>query len=430
MGAQGLGQRRNSPDLSVDLQDYFGADPREIDNSALYGLTRGTDADLYRVEYLFLAVFGNDAEDEEGEYGGAQVRSSAYLYLVDGAVPTDLQRVMQRIAHRGAFLFDSSIEEPIYGSGGGDWADGGGYLTGFTMWESGASYRNWEVEPVGSAEGRPRGVTPGKIEWTTELYLEVSSSDPKQKSDYAQLSGVGQGVANPWTLDVSRTPPREGVEAQQEWWRIGDTINEARNAYQIAPPGRTQSRERAKELSGKTVYVNGTPIGTVIQDGRVFLKREYAAGPSYRGDYSREGLISQTPATPSALAKGRKIAKVDESPGAVYLATAQARPESFDPVDPDEVDPDRRVQRGQPGGTTRTVGLREPESPTLQECRQDQQVIRHLGYSSPVYTHEYAEMWKWPGFRSIEERGHIERPADRREDGQTGLDDATEGDDA
>lgn len=437
MGAQSLGERRSNPDLSVHPANYFGRDPSELKNADAFGIEPAPEKDLYRVQYLYLMVFGSDrprieaseASDKDGfgdeasDYGGIQVRASTHLYLEDGRVPIKLQRVIQRTAHRGAFLFDSGIEHPVYGGGGGEWG-GGGYLSGFTPVENNSEYANWEIEPVGSAEGRPAGSQPGVIRWTTEIYLEVEGTQ------YADLSGVAQGIGDPYQLVEHDVPPEEPVEAQQEWWQFSENFNNARNAYQIAPPAYSAGRERGKKLRGKTVHINGLPIGEVDKEGRVWLKKEYQGGNTYRGDYSREGVLETTPATPQSLALGRKIAKVDESPGAVYLATASARPDDFDPVDPGEVEIEREVQPGSPGGRIYLLSLPEDvEDPTRQECRQDEEKISHLGYSDPPYAHTYAEMWRWPGFRPVAEYGWIETPADRREDGQTGLDEHDGGSD-
>lgn len=417
MGAQGLAQRRSSPDLSVEPSDYFGRPVDSFQNADAFGLVPSPEKDLYRVQYLYLLVYGN--EQSSTDYGGIQVRGSTHLYLEDGRVPIKFQRVMQRAAHRGAFLFDSSLEEGIYGGGGGNWSDGGGYLSGFTPVENGADYRNWEVEPVGSAQGRPAGAQPGVIRWTTEIYLECEGTQ------YADLSGVGQGIADPYNVVEHEVPPDEPVEAQQEWWEV--TFGEKRNSYDIHPPGRSASKERAKNLHGKDVYLNGLKIGTVTTDGRVWLKKKYADGDTYRGQHSKESVTAKTAAKPQSI-RGTtenpgKLAKIDESPTAVHLATAQARPDDFDPVDPDEVDPDRGVQPGDPGGVVYLLSLPDdPAGPTRQECRQDQEVIRHLGYSDPPYSHTYAEMWKWPGFRSIVEHGVVRTPVEDSDDEQGGLD--------
>jgi len=418
MGAQGLAERRLSPDLTVDPEDYFGRDPSQLRNADVFGLEPEPGKDLYRVQYLYLLVFGN--ERSSTDYGGIQVRASTHLYLEDGMPPTrKFQKVMQRAAHRGAFLFDSSLEESIYGGGGGAWSDGGGYLSGFTPVENAHDYRNWEVEPVGTAEGKPAGAQPGVIRWTTEVYLECEGTN------YADLSGVGQGICDPYSLVQHEEPPSEGVEAQQEWWEV--TFNDSRDSYDIHPPGRTASKDRAKELHSKNVCLNGLKIGTITTDGRVWLKKEYANGDTYRGDHSKQSVTSKTAAKAQSI-RGTtenpgKIAKIDESPSAIHLATAQARPDDFDPVDPDEVDPDREVVPGAPGGTVFLLSLPDdPDDPTRQECRQDQEMIDHLGYSDPPYEHTYAEMWKWPGFRNVAEHGLVTWAEERRDDDQAGLD--------
>lgn len=401
MGAQGLEEPRQSPGRSVVEREYFGADLSAIENADVFGLEPEPETDLYRVSYLYLLVFGNTKSSTD--YGGIQVRAQTYLYLEDGAVPTRLQRIMQRAAHRGAALFNTDVEHPVYG----------GYLEGFNPVENGAEYRNWEVEPMPASA--QTGTTPGKIEWTTEIYLEVEGTN------YADLSGVGSGVANPWRLKEHEQPPVPGIEAQQEVWKLVG-FNEGKSSYQVAPPGHTQARQRSRQLHGKVVYINGLRIGSLDVRGRTWLKDEYAGGLTYRGDNSRESLIEQTVATPQALRIDGNLYKIDESPDAVHLVTARAKPDNFDPVDPDDVDVDRQVQPGQPGRTIRLLSLPEPDDAVTIECRQDDELIRHLGYSTPVYEHDMTDMWAWPGFRPIEEWGAIQTPEDDRDDGQAGLD--------
>lgn len=406
--------------MSVREAEYFGRPVDQLENADTFGLKPSPEKDLYRVQYLFLLVFGNDSDVNrtDTDYGGIQVRASTYLYLEDGRVTTKYQRILQRIAHRGAYLFDSSIQHPNYGGGGGEWSDGGGYLSGFTPVENGNDYRNWEVEPVGSDEGRPAGITPGKIEWTTELYLEVDGTK------YAELSGVAQGIGDPYSVVEHSTPPAPAVEAQQEWWEV--TFNGAKGSYDLHPEGRSASKDRAKRLAGKDVMLNGLKIGEITSDGRAYLKKEYAGGDTYRGRHSKQSITSRTAAEPQSIRGSAdnpgKIAKVDESPRAVYLATAQARPDDFDPVDPDEVDPDREVRPGTRGETVYILSLPDPEESTRQEARQDDKEIRHMGFSEPPYSHSYTEMWEWPGFRPIVEYGRVRTPADERDDEQEGLD--------
>ena len=417
---QGMQSRRSAVDLTVEPSDYFGVPVEKLRNADTFGIERTGEQDLYRVQYLYLMVFGN--ENSSTDYGGIQVRAQTYLYLDEGTVPArKFQRVMQRCAHRGAFLFDSGLQHPVYGGGGGEWSDGGGYLSGFTPVENGGEYRNWEVEPVGSAEGKPAGAQPGVIRWTTEIYLEVDGTK------YADLSGVGQGIADQYNLVEHDEPPTEGIEAQQEWWEV--TWNDSRGSYDIHPPGRTASKDRARRLHEKDVYLNGLKIGSITTDGRVWLKKQYADryDGTYSGNHSKRSVTSNTSATGQSIRGTNenpgKLAKVDESPGAVYLATAQFRPDDFDPVDPDEVDVDREIVPGSSGGTIYLLSLPDDATdPTRTECRQDQEVIRHLGYSEPPYSHTYAETWQWPGYRSIAEHGGVVWRRGDPDDDQQSLD--------
>lgn len=151
-----------------------------------------------------------------------------------------------------------------------------------------------------------------------------------------RVQGEANGFLDPFRL--AREAETEGEAPAQEVWNITG-VNTARDAYQIAPPGRSGARERAKEVRGKSVYLNGKYIGDVVKDGRVWLKLEYQGGQTYRGQWSREAIVGNTDATYSAIRDGGNAYKTRETPDEVYLVTAQARPDDFEAVDPSAVDP-------------------------------------------------------------------------------------------
>lgn len=409
---------RTSVDLSVDKRDYFGVDPSQTVNARDYGLVSVPERDLYRVSYLFLQLWGDSSPSHSTGYGGFQVRANTYLWLSEGRVDPKLQKAMQKVAHRGAYLFNSGVAVPAYD----------GWLNGFNPAEDGREYRNWEVEPVGRAEART--AQPGRTDWTFEAYLEVdadASASPTQvKNTYADLVHTAQGVGNPWEL----LEIRKEVEAQQEFWEV--TWNPSQGslgAYDIHPPGRSQSKERAKRLHEKTVYLNGYKIGNITTDGRVWLAKEYdtQSGEKWGDNWSKKGLRNELRSVHAqSIRAGGKLAKVDESPSAVYLATKDARGEDFDPVDPNEVDPDREIVEG----TVRELRVQDPEAPMRIEVRQDEMVGSSskfpFGKINPGERFTIsADGYKWPGYRTIAEAGVITTPTDAAEldDEQLNLND-------
>jgi hypothetical protein len=437
-GAQRESDPVNRTDLSVDAADYFGVLPEQTENADLFGL-EPTDPseDLYRVSYLFLSVFGN--EDSPTDYGGMQLRAETTIYLDgDGSPPTRLTKIIQRTAHRAAHLFDSGIEEPEYGTGGRGWADptydapetgnkykkkggysgaGGGYLTGFDPVENAYDYQNWEVEPISGQEARTQG-TIGKINWTTEIYNEV------EETRYAELAGKASGIANPWTLTTTTEEGQDAVNVPPHKWRVG--YEPSREDYVLRPPGRTDAASRyvSGAGQGKTVYVNGEKVGGLGPKGRVWINPEYQIGDglSYRGNYSREGLVQETEATYQALRKGGVVYHVGETEEAVYLRTSRALPEGYRAADPDDVSPSLEVQDGRERRTIHLLGLIDPSDPLPVECWEDREVIDKLGKSDPRYRHSMSDEFRWPGYRDVRPVHIIQRDPDP-DDGQAGLDD-------
>lgn len=401
-------------DHSVDPRRYFGVDLDRVQNARTFGLRRGADQELYRVSYLFLLVFGTD--DGAEEYGGMQLRAETFVWAEDGAIPTRLQRKVQQTAHRAAHLFDTSIETGAYGPNA--WA--GGYLRGFDPWENAEQYDNWEVEPV--ASGEVHHDEPGIIDWTTELYLECDGLK------YAQLSGVASGTSNPWTHFTREIEGSEPVHIAPHKWRIG--FQESRGDYEIRAPGHSDAADRYRDGAGagKDVYVNGFKIGGLGPKGRVWLKPEYGVGDGleYRGNHSRAGLLEKSDdATPQAIRKGGVLYMTGETEESVHLRTSRALPDDYRPSDPDDVPPELTVQDGRPSRTEHFLRLDDRGAPLEVECREDREVIKHLGMSDPPYTHQIEDDgFRWPGFRPVEEYGTIVGRDDRddRDDGQTGLD--------
>lgn len=400
--SQGLGTPRNSVDLSVDPEEYYGAPLHRYQTDlSVFGIEPGANTEMYRVSYLFLLLFETNADSKEGEseYGGMQLRARTHLHLEDGAVPTKLQRHIQRAAHRGAKMYDTAVETPVYD----------GYLTGFggdsgrALFETGDEYQNWEVEPISGQEAE--GVTPGKIDWHTEIYLDAEGTD------YAELSGIASGVANPYQTVEHTEEGREATHIPPFRWEIDHYPESRPGYYEIRPPARKAARERYREGAGagKAVYINGEKIGELDNAGRVWLNKKYGRGDgkTWGDSYSRYGLVEETEATYQALRDGGTLYMTGETETAVYLATSRAKPEEWTGIDPDSVPPNLTVREGRERRTVLLLSLTDPNDAVTVECRQDREVDKHLGYSDAVYRHEVAGLFRWPGFRPVEEWGQI-----------------------
>jgi hypothetical protein len=430
MSGQLLEQQVGQPNLSVDPVDYFGVDPDRAENSDRFGITPdpGRDQELYRVSYLFLLVFGN--EESSTDYGGMQLRAETFLWLENGGVPVRLQKIIQNAAHRAAYIYDSSIETPAYGAN--EW--GPGYLSGFDPWENGYEYDNWEIEPVARGEVHTH---PGVIDWSTEVYLEVDGTQ------YANLSGVASGLADPWTLTIREVAGRDAVHVPPTKWQIGweQSRRDGDGEYYVRPEPYSQASERYREGAGagKTVYINGQPIGGLEGKGgkgRAWLAPEYGRGdPRFTkggfGRYwSRQGLLEgedgEAPPVEhyQALQSNAKLYQTGETEEAIYLRTRRALPDDWQATDPDEVPVHLEVQEGQPARTIYVLGLDDPDDALLIECREDREVIDHLGLSKPPYRHPISAAFRHPGFREVEPH-HISGGGGRGADpGQSDLGDS------
>jgi len=405
--------------LRGSVEQYFGAHPDDAENADIFGLVPRADQDqeLYRVSYLFLLVFGSDDEEKEmgTEYGGMQLRAETHLWLENGEVPLRLQKLIQQAAHRAAHIYDSSVETPKYGAT--SWASG--YLSGFDPWENGEDYDNWEVEPVARQEVHN---PPGVIDWTTEIYLDVDGLD------YANLSGLATGLANPWQATTTTEEGQAPVDVPGTKWVIGwEEGRDPPEYYVRAQPGTAAGdRYRDGAGAGKTVYINEMPIGSLGPKGRVWLRDEYQRGDprfskgSWGTNWSREGLVQESVATYQAIRKDGVLYQTGETEGAVYLVTARAKPDDWREVDPDEVPVDLEVRDGGDDREITVLGLDQPGTPMKVAAREDREVIKHMGESSPPYTHVVRDFFRLPDFRMVEP-AHISTRDEDRDDGQASL---------
>jgi hypothetical protein len=344
-----------------------------------------------------------------------QLRAQTFIWLPQGNAPaTRLQRQIQNAAHRAAHLFDSGVETPAYGAN--QWASG--YLSGFDPWENAAEYDNWEVEPVSRGEVH---TAPGIVDWSSEIYLEVEGTK------YANLSGVASGLAHPWSLQKVKEEGEDAVHIPPTKWEL-DFEEDNWGDYYARPQGGTNAASRyvSGAGAGKTVYVNGLKIGALGPKARVRINPEYQKGDGleYRGNHSRQGLIEKSDeATPQALRRGGVLYQTGETEDAVYLRTKRALPDDYQAADPDNVPVDLEVQAGRPDRIRHLLTLDDPSDPLVVECREDREVIRHLGSSRPPYRHSLTGAFRHPGFREIQ-LDDVEPPGGG---GQQHIDDYGEG---
>jgi hypothetical protein len=376
------------PDLPA-AADYFGAPVDEIDNAEQYGLVPQPGLEAHRVSYLYLLVYETDPEYNkfDAKYGGIQIRARTFLWMDDHTgTPIALQKAMQHAAHRAANVFDTDVEEIVYDN----------YLTGFNAVEPRAEYPNWEVQRIAGSE---IDTEPGIIDWSTEVYMEDG------ESLFAHLSGEAHGTANPWRTTTEPVPGREAVDIPPHKWEIG--FAESRSDYYARPQGRTESASRyvSGAGSGKDVRINGEKVGSLGPKGRVWINPEYARGDgrTYRGNYSREGLVAETEATYQALRRGGTLYLTGETSDTVFLATARALPEGYTASDPDDVPVDLDPQAGRPPGEVTRLGIVDPAESIPIAGLVDREVITHLGYSTPPWRHRQGEeeSYSWPGFLPI-----------------------------
>ena len=409
---------RDDVDLSVTERGYYGYDLSGIRNASTFGLRGTRETTAYRVSYVYLEVFGNN--DASTEYGGIQLRSHCYLHLEEGQVPTRLQRAIQQSAHRAGYMYDSDVQTSAYGYSG-DTA-GRGFLSGFGGGETGETYSNWEVEPV--AGGEMGGRTPGKIDWSVEVYWELDGLD------LADLAGKADGVADPWDLETTHVEGEEAVSVAPHKWEI-DYYPESRpDYYEIRPPSYEAARDRYRDGAGagKNVRINGRHVGEIDNAGRMWLRKEYARGDGLKhgSRYSRKGLVEETGATYQAIRDGGTLYLTGETETTIDLVTAAEKPPGYKAADPSAVSTTLQTKRGRVSDTVRTLSLRDPPESTIRvECRSDRDIAGIMGWSDPTYWHELGPGQQYPeggvDYRPIETHGTIRTPADERDDEQEGL---------
>lgn len=366
------GTETNAPNLRVDLGNYLQAPPGKIFNLEDYGIQQDGGT-VYRHSYHYHVAYPINAPGQQSETGVIELRSRIWLRKTE--VPADLRQAVEHAAHRAAEVFDSSIET-------GDYS---GYLTGFDIQAIEGSpviRQDWEgPEPNAGPNAQV-----GKVDWNVEI---MDHND--------NLRGIAQGVANIWSLGKRDIPGREARHSTPHKWRIYKRDSDGR--YQISPPSRTDAMARYRPGgagAGKTVRINGKKVGSLGQRGRVFITPSYESGNDTHGDqYSRQGVINQTGATPQAFRDGGVLYMTGETRHEVHLSTAAEKPDGYRAAEADQVSPDLEIE---PGAEPTTILELHPRSgagePTIIQGRRDEQITNALGYSSPPWAHRVTRRWE------------------------------------
>jgi len=316
---------------------------------------------LYSVDY---AINTGGPRGQGSEWGKIEIRGKVWTHSAE--IPERLATVVEQTAHRAATCFNTTTVT----------ADYAGYLDGFNPVNAGSEWEdattNWEGEVVGGSAAVDAQA--GRVDWNVEIYDEAD-----------RLSGVAQGVASPWYIKTTTTeyqPPREEFRLRKQT---------ARGEYEIraqtTDTGRqTNQGKRAKTvLPGKNVYVNDKPVGTWRKArGSAAIKLDYTRPPTINGRkaWDRARLLGDTEATPQSLRDGGKLYKVEETEKAIYLVTARRRPDEWEPVVPEDMDPNAGTERR----TTHELALRTASQASALSCRRDEALIRLLGLSIPPWS--------------------------------------------
>lgn len=293
---------RVGDDEARDMMASFGIDPDHIgvDASALDEAEKGA---LHRYQYDRVYIYPRRAGPNNTEYEPIEFRT----YIVTVGQPTDELKAFidRQMNGRLRTLFNSGPYQ--------------GYMEGFNFVDS---LTNIEDDSIAVDEANNIGVPQFEV-------LVTKGS---------RVQGQSTGFAYPF--EVRETTLDEENVPQNEVWGLA----KQGDRYRIAPPGRTNSRQRAEAIRGKSVYVNGALIGTMAAGGRAWLRNEYQSSDQmYRGQHSRRWLINNTGATSAAIRDGGNLYKVRETNDRVELVTASDKPDDFDPTDPDDVSEDAVV---------------------------------------------------------------------------------------
>jgi len=254
-----------------------------------------------------------------------------------------------------------------------------GYMSGF-----GFSERDVYVqrERVSAREVEAKGYGLG-VPW-----FEVEAYD-----EDGNLSGLADGYFNPFSTVTKIIDWERGEDPpQQEVWKFGSRQkHESGDRYQISPPPKTPARERAKNATGKTAIINGFPVGSVLDGGRLRLKVEYRS-PNRAKFTSRKQIIEGSGTPYQALSEGANLYKVRETDDQLIFSTKP--PEGFDAPDPEDISPDAvGVETGTDEVTEILLDDDEPtewvvETDKREDLPPDGRTGRMLGLYDPIVTRD------------------------------------------
>lgn len=337
--------QRISSGLGVDL-DLFGARPGELDD----------DVGVLRYQYsTTFDYFTNRGSRGDTDIGQVQFRTTLYT-LAD---PSDeVKEYIKGVNHlRLHALFDTGKYK--------------GYMTGFEFIDR--SENEEEGELVGRDEIPATGL--GVPNFSCEVYDEDG-----------QLVGHSTGYS--MDFGVHQQDTITGDDAPEgEVWQVR-SFNQSRGDYEVSPDARTPARERAKGAQGKTVYINGAPVGSVTSRGTVWLTKEHQrpGAATYR---SRKWLTDNTSTPYQALSPGSQVYKVNETGDGLYFSTV--KPRDFDAVAAEQVDED----------ATQTI-----ETEAVMDLDEDEP-------TTFVVTEDEADEWAL-GKRNLTQTVEVERKQDWR----------------
>lgn len=288
----------------ADLLNTWGLDPEYIGRGAS---ELPDDIGAHRYQYMSEYIFVRKTAGRKNSYLPVQFKSILYT---TSPVTDPMQRYLQE-THNGRLraLFDTGVYD--------------GYMTGFNFSGKSTSSEGDDGSIIVPAREVPEtGI--GVPRWEVEVYYDSG------------LAGAAEGFSLDFEIESVEVHTPDAP--QEEVWYVspkGKGLNESRSppSYEIGPKPRTDARERAKNAHGKTVYLAGSPIGTVTTRGTTWFRYEYKRGGQYT---DRATILDTKPIHYNKLSPGAKLYKVAEDTDSVYLVADE--PSGFHEADPTTVD--------------------------------------------------------------------------------------------